>query len=66
MTRLLTMEVDVMPSAKSTRTQPEKPSPDFPLYARNSRKWAKKIRGKIYYFGSWGVPQQSLDEYLRT
>ena len=46
-------------------SKPEKPSPDFPLYAHSSKKWAKTIRRKTHYFGPWDDPQGSLALYER-
>jgi integrase len=38
-------------------SKPAKPSPDFPLFAHNNGTWAKKIRGRLVYFGPWaGTP----------
>src|SRR3990167_10262691 len=37
--------------------KPRKPHPDFPLYAHRRGQWAKKVRGKVRYFGPWGDPQ---------
>ncbi len=59
--------------------RPPKPYPDFPLYAHPLGYWAKKIRGRLYYFGRWGrqvdgrmerLPgdgwKEALEEYLRV
>jgi integrase len=52
-------------SAKINKVKPNKPRPDFPLYAHAAGVWAKKIRGKLHYFGPWSDPDGALDNYLK-
>lgn len=42
-----------------------KPHPDFPLTAhRGTKRWCKKIRGKLHYFGPLDDPQGALEKWL--
>ena len=48
-----------------SKEKPDKPYPDFPLHAHSSGKWAKRIKGKVRYFGRWDDPDGALDEFKR-
>ena len=45
-------------------TKPSKPYRAFPLMLHPSGQWCKKIRGKLYYFGTRDDPDGALAKYL--
>jgi hypothetical protein len=50
---------DSIPSPK-----PSKPYPEFTLFPHATGRWAKKMRGKLHYFGRWSDPDSALTKYL--
>jgi integrase len=51
-------------TARRATSKPSKPYPEYPLYAHAAGVWAKRIRGKLYYFGPWADPDGALAKYL--
>src|SRR5579871_2596253 len=55
---------DPHPTKPSRPDKPSKPYPDFPLFPHAAGVWAKKVRGKMHYFGPWADPDGALAKYL--
>jgi integrase len=51
------------PMSDTRAQKPQKPYPDFPLFAHNNGSWAKKERGKIRCYGPWADPDAALAKY---
>ena len=50
-------------SRKGSTGKPPKPYPDFPLFPHDAGVWAKKVRGRLHYFGPWSDPMGAFQKW---
>src|SRR3954447_67504 len=60
----MTKQHSTTPAPGDKPAKPSKPYPEFPLFPHAAGVWAKKIRGKMHYFGPWNDPGGALKKYL--
>ena len=48
----------------TTQKKPRKPTRDFPLFPHAAGVWAKKVRGRLHYFGPWSDPEAALRRWM--
>jgi len=51
-----------IPAPVAPRVKPPRPD-GFPLFAHGSGQWAKKVRGRLRYFGRWADPAAALKRW---
>jgi integrase len=51
-------------TAKRPAKKPAKPHRDFPLFPHRNGQWAKKVKGKLCYFGTWADPDSALQKWV--
>ena len=45
------------------KQKPKKPYPEFPFYAHRNGQWARKVKGKTHFFGTWDDPDAAMQNY---
>ncbi len=54
----------VVPSSNSTSaTNPDKPYPKFPLLPQDTKRWAKKTKGRAHCFAQWSDRKAAIERY---
>jgi hypothetical protein len=51
---------DLNSTTPAPSDKPAEPCAEFPLFAHTTKRWAKKIGGKMRYFGRWDGPAGAM------